>query len=324
MRVSKQFYEVAGPLLYKKVVVKNRLSELMLGHDRLDRAPTKRSPAIFNLKTQLLQLVQHLTVVTHTCGMVEPYFPNVKTLLIMPYADDWANESLCQYSRSCRVLYNPLLEKVVIHNSRVNRRDGGPTAWPMSTPSFWISSPVLTIFLDETDVGVRMLPLSVEYSGVHWSHVKKLRLIVSKTPSSLNFIAQRESNSTTAASFDDPISRILVPVMTAVPVPATIYLFRDLSTRKDALEDITRNMEERITWIDQAQAQRAQISGQTAPRARPAYAIKTLPDYIDEGWEDEMIWQELKYWRGENARRVQVKDQRQEAWREAAQVTEAV
>lgn len=128
MPVSKQFYEVAGPLLYKKVVIKNRLAEVMLGHQVMKghgclQFASSKSRAPVRLKEQLLSFVEHLTIVTHTCGAVEPHFPNVKTLLIMPYADDYTNMDLCQYSRHCRILgvCGQSIQKVVMHNSRANR-----------------------------------------------------------------------------------------------------------------------------------------------------------------------------------------------------------
>jgi hypothetical protein len=293
MQVSKQFYEVAGPLLYKKVVIKNRLAEIMVGHSHTDRAPTKSRAASVNLKRHLLSLVEHLTIVTHTCGAAEPHFPNVKTLLVMPYADDVANEALCQYAKRCTILggWRMRLQKIVIHNSRVN------------SPTYTVRCPSLTLSLDEGE-GVR-LARQVDYRGVYWDRVRQVRIIVSKLPARLEFTAQRESESEGIVDIQALVTSILVPAMGPVPVPVTVYLFRDLQQADDnELEILRQLLRKGLARVDQEARHRAKKKGEPASLPRKAYTIKFLSDYIAEGLDDEFIWQELKYWREENDRRL--------------------
>ena len=293
MRVSKQFYEVAGPLLYKKVVIKNRLAEIMVGHTHIDRAPTKSRAASVNLKSHLLSLVEHLTIVTHTCGAAEPHFPNVKTLLVMPYADDVANEDLCQYAKRCTLLggWRMRLQKIVIHNSRIN------------SPLYTVRCPVMTLSLDEGE-GVR-LARQVDYRGVSWDRVNKARIIVSKLPARLEFTAQRESESEGIVNIQALATSILLPAMASTPVPVMVYLFRDFQQADDNdLEVMQQLLRKGLARVDKEARYRAKKNGEPAPQPRKAYTIRFLSDYIAEGLEDEFIWQELKYWREENDRRL--------------------
>lgn len=168
-----------------------------------------------------------------------------------------------------------------------------------------MSCPVLTLALDETDVSVRHLPSQVDYWGVKWQHVKQLRIIVSKLPAWLEFTAQRESNSEQIVGIGALARRRLVPVMTPVPVPVTVYLFRDFRQQDDDdFETVKKVLAKDLARADKESLQRAMNQGRSAPPTRKAYTVKTLSDYIPEGLEDEMIWQELKYWREENARRM--------------------
>jgi hypothetical protein len=294
MRVSKQFYEVAGPLLYKKVVIKNRLAETMVGHRAVYRAPTKSRAASYNLKRHLLSLVEHLTIVTHTCGAAEPYFPNVKTLLIIPYADDVTNEDLCQYSKRCSLLGGGgmRLQKIVIHNSRAY------------APPYMVACPILTLSLNE-GAGLRHLSRQVDVWGVHWRLVDQVRIIVSKLPAWLEFTAQMESGSERIVDIQTLVTSVLVPAMASVPVPVTVYLFRDFEGQgKNKINEVKHMLDKGLARADQQALQTAMNKGQPAPQPRKAYTIKMLSDYIAEGLEDEFLWQELKYWREENDRRL--------------------
>ena len=294
MRVAKQFYEVAGPLLYKKVVIRNRLAEIMVGHNHIDRAPTQSRAASVNLKGHLLSLVEHLTIVTHTCGAAEPHFPNVKTLLVMPYADDVENEALCQYANRCTILGGGWmrLQKIVIHNSRVK------------SPSYTVRCPFLTLSLDE-EQGVRPLARRIDYRGVDWERVRQVRIIVSKLPAWLEFAAQRESESGGIVDIQALATSILVPAMAPVPVPMTVYLFRELQKADDNdLKMLKQLLRKGLARFDKEARYRAKKKGEPVPQPRKAYTIKFLSDYIGEGLEDEFIWQELKYWREENDRRL--------------------
>jgi hypothetical protein len=49
-----------------------------------------------------------------------------------------------------------------------------------------------------------------------------------------------------------------------------------------------------------------------AQRGRPRYTIRTLSDYISEGLEDELLPEELEYWREQNQKRLAMSAAEQE------------
>jgi hypothetical protein len=77
-------------------------------------------------------------------------------------------------------------------------------------------------------------------------------------------------------------------------ITINIYLFRQLEQELDSMKRFSVALDEDLSFRRQGAGI---VDG-------PAYTIKTLFDYIDEGLEDEFFWQELQYWRGENRRRL--------------------
>jgi hypothetical protein len=120
MRVSKTFYDVAGPYLYSNVIIKDQqpMWSVLVGVKTADKNATRSRPAVANLKKQLLSFVQQLTVASHTChtygvftqsNMYNSMFPaelfgNLKTLLLIPYAECCDNEPLCGSATRCPIL----------------------------------------------------------------------------------------------------------------------------------------------------------------------------------------------------------------------------
>lgn len=175
----------------------------------------------------------------------------------------------------------------------------------MSPSWIYVRCPVLTLFLDKGVQGVDALPWEVAYHGVHWDYVKELRIIVTKLPAWLEKTAQRESSSERIVDIQTLATKILAPVILPVPIPMTIYLFQDWQQHgAGELERMTPGLERESARRDEQALQRAISKGDRPRPPRPGYKVKTLSYYIAEGLEDEMIWQELKYWREENARRL--------------------
>lgn len=89
---------------------------------------------------------------------------------------------------------------------------------------------------------------------------------------------------------------VIAPIIALDSIEITIYLFRQLdSDLSDALNaaieaDLTRR--QRAAGLD------------LIPEGRPRYTIKTLSDYISEGLEDELLPEELEYWREQNQKRL--------------------
>jgi hypothetical protein len=162
-----------------------------------------------------------------------------------------------------------------------------------------VTCPSLTLVINEIDCALGKLPHLnwISYRGVDWQHVKEIRVIVNRTPPWLDRIAER----VTCSKFPPLTSRRLVegllsPLIAGSHVPLTIYLFSEMDEAY-----ITRVQETLpIALKDIPQKQFNPL-----PQRPPvAYTIKTLSDYIAEGAEDELLWQELKYWREEHQRRV--------------------
>ena len=96
---------------------------------------------------------------------------------------------------------------------------------------YTVRCPLLTLSLDEGE-GVR-LARQVDYRGVSWDRVNKVRIIVSKLPAWLEFTAQRESKSEGIVNIEALATSILLPAMASIPVPVTVYLFRDFQQADD-------------------------------------------------------------------------------------------
>jgi hypothetical protein len=317
MSVSKTFYKVAGPLLYSNVIIKTGqpMSGVLVGR-KLQAEDTDSRP-IVNLKKQLLSYVQQITVATHVCKytFATHVIPNLKTLLVIPYAACWHNDRICE-TRQCPILQGARPLKLVLHNSRLNTMSAGPgmpTSWPMAAhedvsirPAMRVTAPTLTVVLGETDSGIEELPYKADYRGVDWTKVKHIRVIIANTPAWLDKKCQRETCSESIVDMHTLASTILLPIMSWVPASMSIYLFRDIQQGQVGLEDLADRLDalfiRREPLVNMFRS-KGRFNMPPDTKCRPEYTIKTLSDYIEEGLEDELLWQELKYWREENQRR---------------------
>jgi PHD/YefM family antitoxin component YafN of YafNO toxin-antitoxin module len=159
----------------------------------------------------------------------------------------------------------------------------------------------LTLVLDETGCEEGRLRQEASYQQVNLNLLKELRIIIHKTPKWLDDIARRSTCSinedfTIAGLASRMLGPVIHPIVTSGMIEITLYLFRQLdSTSIDALTAaIEADLSERQTsaGLDLVQ------------QGRPRYTIKTLSDYISEGLEDELLPEELQYWREENQRRL--------------------
>jgi hypothetical protein len=128
--------------------------------------------------------------------------------------------------------------------------------------------------------------------------LKQVRIIVTKTPKWLDKIAQRVTCTPDIADIQSLATGVVAPVIAAFlddsSITINIYLFRQLDRELDSMKRFSVALDEDMSFRRQREGI---VDG-------PAYTIKTLSDYIDEGMEDEFLWQELQYWRGENRRRL--------------------
>jgi len=84
---------------------------------------------------------------------------------------------------------------------------------------------------------------------------------------------------------------MLATLITGSKVPLTIYVFDYF----EPSEPVMIPMQQRLETLLARSYKAEQSSGSTPTQSR--YTIKTLSDYIAEGHEDELLWQELQYWR---------------------------
>jgi hypothetical protein len=315
MRVSKTFYEAAGPYLYSNVIIKDQqpMSSVLAGVKTADKSATRCRPAVSNLKIQLLAFVQQITIATHTCknndldidsSIYKNLFPadlfsNLKTLLAIPYAECCDTEYLCGRNNQCPIITLARPQKFVLHNSRMYRdcpENFGKCCHRIDTR--W---PTLTLVLDETACEMADFRYAFAWDD---DALKELRIIVCKTPAWLDKIAQRTTCTKDFADIRTLANGVVGPVISAITakhadksIAITIYLFRELEREPEALKNFNQGLDEGISYGHR-------IRGAVLDRENgPKITIKTLAHYIEEGLEDEFLWQELKYWRNENQRR---------------------
>jgi hypothetical protein len=306
MRVSKTFYQVAGPLLYRNIVVKTQhsISPVLIGNSIVSRDGTQEGVAATNLKNNLLSLIKHITIVEHRCSRDAFAGPllRIPTLLVVPRSSCAESYHLCLGRVSCPSLAKIRPQKVVLHHTRLS--EGDEISHDNDTAKqfpFRVRCPTLTLVLDESGCDTADLDQEASYQQVNLDLLKELRIIVHKTPIWLNKIAQRS----TCSLYEEFIvarvaSRMLGPVMAPIvalgSTKITIYLFRQLDSASiDAV----------IAAIEADLSKRQKAAGlDLVQQGRPRYTIKTLSDYISEGLEDELLPEELKYWREQNQKRL--------------------
>jgi len=305
MRVSKIFYQVAGPLLYRNIVIdfNHPTAAIAAGDSIVDRDATRNRAATVNLKRRLLSLVKNMTISMHDCTKSPSYGPllRIDTLLIVPRVNCRGDYRLCMYGVSCPTLARIRPQKVVLHHIRLydidtDREDGFWGYHPVK-----VKCPTLTLVLDEVGCGGAWLEGDMSYRDIDLKTLENLRVVVHETPKWLDDIAGRIICSDGwPIDIDSLAKRMLGPIIAPVvsPISITIYLFsqldsKDLASLRTAIDT---NLSERRAA--------AGIDDGSAQADRPTYALKTLSDYITEGLEDELLPEELEYWREEYQKRL--------------------
>ena len=306
MRVSKTFYQVAGPLLYRNIIVNtNRsISPVLVGNSIVNRDGTREQGAAINLKNSLLSLIKLVTIVEHGCSREAFTGPllRIPTLLVVPRASCADIHYLCSSRLSCPTIAKIRPQKMVLHHTRLRDFDRvyGLDSLAKQVP-FTTRCPTLTLVLDETGCGGARLDHEASYRQVNLDFLREIRVIVHKTPKWLDKIAQRSTcSSEEDFNIAELASRMLGPVMAPIialeSIKITIYLFRQLDSA--STKALTAAIE-----VDLDERQKA-AGLDLVQEGRPRYTIKTLSDYISEGLEDELLPEELKYWREQNRMRL--------------------
>ena len=251
-----------------------------------------------NLKSTALSAVQQITVFKHSCkrsSFTSDTFPNLKTLLIVPHLDS-VEERWCAARDLCPILRKARPEKVVIYDGRYQWTKS-TAQWPMYFHYYLVTSPTLTWIVDETDFGCKP-----DWDGfkIRCENLKEARLIIRKKPPRFDRIARRDTVSSDSVMklFYKMIAPFLL-LRHCTSVTKTIYLFR---VKAKELDHIKQAIGQWLDGVYPYVAQRHSVS--SLESLKSAYTIKTLDDYIKEGVEDELLEEELQYWREENARRM--------------------
>jgi hypothetical protein len=162
-------------------------------------------------------------------------------------------------------------------------------------------------------------PGYASYDGVDWNQVQELRIVVSIRPPAIGRGPIIPCPADTM-ELSQLATDLLAPLLAKVPVPITVYLFRDFEQFGESMGSL-----EKILKKDLAERYKATV-GDYARRGkrydgkpRPDYTIKRLGDYVSEGVEDELLCEDLQFWREENGRR---KDQAEA--RELSQIDRSV
>jgi hypothetical protein len=175
---------------------------------------------------------------------------------------------------------------------------------------FRVRCPTLTLVLDEAGCDEDTFEEEASYHPVDFGFLKELRVIVHKTPKWLDRIAQRstcsvKSNKSTIAELASRmLGPVIAPIVALGSIKITIYLFRQLDS--DPSNTLAAAIE-----TDLSERQNA-AGSDLAQGGRPRYTIKTLSDYISEGSDDELLPEELKYWREQNQTRLAMSAAEQE------------
>jgi len=302
------FYQVAAPLLYNNVILKgaHSLSKLLTGNELVDRNANKYSTGVVNLKSELLSGTQQLTIMNHSCKrsfFTSDTCPDLKTLLIIPHLDS-LHESWCAGNIICPILQEAQPEKVVVYNSRFTWR---PYAydWPMCFHRILVTSPTLTLVIDETEFS----DSHIRGLRIKCNDLRETRLIVCvcKTPFWLDKLAHRETTSSEVVDIKYLTLKIIMPFLHSwhewKSALKTIYLFRAKPNELDYIKGLVNDAIDR-EYARHAARHAILYGSALVTSPKPTYILKTLNDYIKEGVEDELLEEELQYWREENTRRM--------------------
>jgi hypothetical protein len=308
MRVSKTFYQVAGPLLYSNIVVnaKHSITPVLVGNSVVHRDATPEQAAAANLKNGLLSLIKLVTIFEHGCSREAFTGPllRIPTLLVVPRASCDDSHHLCLGRLSCPIIAKIRPQKVVLHNTRVRDYAEAPNMDEIISKHFPFTArcPTLTLVLDEMGCDDVTLEREASYPQVNLDFLKEMRVIVHKTPKWLDRIAQRstcsleEATSTIAELASQMLGPVITPIVALGSLAITIYLFRQLDPASTSA--LTAAIEADLSKRQQA------AGPDLVQEGRPRYTIKTLSDYISEGLDDELLPEELEYWREQKQKRL--------------------
>lgn len=235
--------------------------------------------------------------------------PNLKTLLIVPKASHTSGAQWCRGRAYCPILQRARPEKVVIHSNQM-RTPEWQRDWSIFYHRLALSCPIVTVIFNESDLDTKF-PINAwfrrpRYDDVEWRYAKEIRLILLERPTRVDNSAGRKlSLWEIQQQFRQLAHSILLPLFELAVVPVTAYLFRPFGTetgRLDLLHDIldTALVEQNQANIDLGLSSGGQMGDK---RKTLFHTLKTLNEYIEEGWEDELLAEELQYWRKENKRR---------------------
>ena len=319
MRVSKTFYQVAGPFLYRNIVFNTNpsISSVLVGNSIVNRDGAQDRVAAIDLKKTLVSLIKQVTIREHRCSRDAFAGPllRIPTLLVVPRASCDDSHHLCMGRLSCPTIAKIRPQKVVLHNTRVRDYAETPDMDEVILEHFpfTVRCPTVTLVLDEMGCDNVTLEREAHYPQVNLDLLKELR-ILQDTPDWLDEIAQRSTcSSDEEFTIKRLVLRILVPVMAPIipsdSIKITIYLFRQLDAA--SIDALTAAIEADLS-------NRLKAAGlYLVQERRPEYTIKTLSDYISEGLEDELLPEELNHWREENQKRLAEKEVDKEADKEA-------
>lgn len=154
--------------------------------------------------------------------------------------------------------------------------------------------------MDETDFGSNP---GLNGFDVECENLKEARLVICKTPSQFGSIAQKSTVSSKVVDIEYLTLRIILPFLLlrhhGTPIAKTIYLFRVKAEELDHVKQAVNH------HLDNSHPYLHQMHGRVYLKPpKSGYTLKSLDDYIEEGVEDEMLEDELQYWREENTRRL--------------------
>jgi hypothetical protein len=111
MQVSKVFYQVTAPLLYRNIIINNKypVSTVLSGNGLVERESTRYLPEVVNLKAPLLSRTRQITLNAHCCkrsDFTSDTCPNLKTLLVVPNDSLTDGEQWCRDRAYCPILHS--------------------------------------------------------------------------------------------------------------------------------------------------------------------------------------------------------------------------
>jgi hypothetical protein len=259
-----------------------------------------------SFKANLVSNIVQLTVLPHFCWIQHRFktrglrseIPvlNLKTLLVPSDPDHDPDSMYRSDYRPCPIVRGARAQKVVLHDMVPSFYT--PTSWPLGQNGCVQIDTDLVLVFRMDFYPDQQLPYEADYSGIDMTRLKHLRIIAAQTP-----WKDSVSPSPLDISNSDYLSNVIAPAVAWLPVPVDIYLFpshtRDTWPQRDVIDLLEDDFAERETV-----AAEFQQSNRVPGSCRPDYTIKSLEEYINEGWSDEFLPQELAFWRSKYEERA--------------------